>query len=68
MNSRAGKFTTTTAILLLLVAIGSSVSIIRAQSTNSIESERGTYATFQDAIDDAQNGDVLTLVPQVKGG
>ncbi|MBT3996331.1 MAG: nitrous oxide reductase family maturation protein NosD [Chloroflexi bacterium] len=68
LNSRAGKFTTTTAILLLLVAIGSSVSIIRAQSTNSIESERGTYATFQDAIDDAQNGDVLTITSGTHNG
>ncbi len=61
LNSRAGKFTTTIAMLLVLVTIDSTVSLISAQSASSIESSRGTYETFQDAIDGSQNGDVLTV-------
>lgn len=48
-------------MLLVLVTVGSTVSLISAQSASSIESRRGTYATFQEAIDGSQNGDVLTV-------
>lgn len=61
LNSRAGKITSTIATLIVLMAVGSTISSIRAQSSGSIESDRGSYSTFQDALDASQDGDVLTV-------
>lgn len=60
-NSRAGKFTATIATIIVLIAIGSTVSLLRAQNTGSIESVRGSFSTFQDALDNSLDGDVITV-------
>ena len=68
LNSRAGKFATTIGTLVVLLAIGSTISSIRAQSSGTIESDRGTYASFQEALDASLNGDVITVTSGIHTG
>lgn len=61
LNSRAGKFTTTIALLIALISVGTTVSLLQAQSSSSIESNRGTFDSFQEALDRSLDGDVITV-------
>lgn len=61
LHSRVGKFATAISTLVVLLAVGSTISSISAQSSGTIESERGTYASFQQALDESHDGDVLTV-------
>jgi nitrous oxidase accessory protein len=61
LNSRAGKFTTTIALLIALISVGTTVSLLQAQSSGSIESSRGTFDNFQEALDSSLDGDVITV-------
>ena len=61
LNSRAGKFTTTIALLIALLSVGTTVSLLQAQSSSSIESNRGTFDSFQEALDGSFDGDVITV-------
>jgi nitrous oxidase accessory protein len=62
-NVRAGKFTATLAVLIILIVVGSTASLLSAQETGtgSIESTRGSFTSFQEALDNSQDGDVLTI-------
>lgn len=59
--SRAGKFTTAIATTVALVVIGTAISLVSAQTNPSIETPQGVFSTLQDALDNAQDGDVLTV-------
>jgi nitrous oxidase accessory protein len=48
-------------ILVVLIGIGSTVSLLSAQTAGTIVSDRGSYSTFQEALDDSEDGDVLTI-------
>ena len=61
LNSRAGKFTTTIALLIALISVGTTVSLLQAQSSSSIESNRGTFDSFQEALNSSLDGDVITV-------
>jgi len=61
VNSRAGKIATVVAMLVVLLVAGATISLISAQAMGSIESPRGTYSSFQHALDESQDGDVLTV-------
>ena len=63
LNSRAGKFTAILAVLVLLATAVSTVSLLSAQDTGagSIDSVRGSFTSFQNAIDNSQDGDVITV-------
>lgn len=56
------------AAFTVLVTIGTTLSMARGQSSGVIESERGTFASLQDAIAHSQDGDVLTVHPGVYTG
>lgn len=54
--------------VLFISALGTTISSIRAQSTGTVESNRGSYSTFQEALDSSQDGDVLTIESGIHSG
>ncbi len=68
LNSRAGKFTTTITVLIVLFTIGATASLVLAQDTSFIESERGSFSSFQKALDQSQDGDTITVTSGIHAG
>jgi nitrous oxidase accessory protein len=63
LKLRAGKFAASFAVFMLLIVLGSTDSILSAQDTSAgaINSVRGSFTSFQSAIDNSQDGDVITV-------